>query len=547
MFWVDSADKRGDFCDVCQCREEDHSIDCRGRDLVILPKTFTPMIEFSPKRLDLRDNLRLHVIGAGSLESIEDTLEEILFPAQVKHITAGFFKTFPLLNKVQFEDTTTPQNDGALHSANFITAPDGAFSSKCCSRGDKVDFESSGVQVVFCDMRLSTPGIDSVYFPFTKYPDESPPMAFIQPSSTFMSEAAESVEKCAEYCAISSDCRYFMYDARYPNAEHSCVLYKTLAGPAEPKCCDQDDYADLSRTLPGLTTGIPPRTRHDTSSSRVIFPDSEYLALGPHNDFSLEYSLSLGSDPIRGAVWIEPSVQTEGFDVEISPRKVVFYDSTETATVKVTIRNFDEVLRPTMMIVHSIEACDVAFLETQDTVVYVDVQQERNDINLAILVPGVLVFVLLIALLIAFIFYLRKRAHEESIWKVEKEELEFDSPPIILGRGTFGLVLLASYRGTKVAVKRAVPPKNNKSIHFSMMDLSSEELGAEKGQESGSSSAALEGSGSFGVRRSFHFALSSFRKNTSQNPLSSSARNFDRLKSDFVEEMKILSRLRHPW
>ena len=258
MFWIDSADKRGDFCDVCQCREEDRSIDCRGGDLVILPKTFAPTKEFVPKTLDLRDNPRLHIIGAGSLESIEDTLEKILFPVQVKYITSGFFETFPTLNKVQFEEATILQNDAPSHSANFITASDQAFSSICCSRGDKVEFGSSGGQVEFCDMIISKPGIDAVYFPFTKFPDESLPMAFIQPSSDFMSEAAESVEKCAEYCSISSECRYFMYDARYPNAEHNCVLYKTVVGPAEQKCCEQDDYADLSRTLPGLTTGMPP-------------------------------------------------------------------------------------------------------------------------------------------------------------------------------------------------------------------------------------------------------------------------------------------------
>lgn len=40
------------------------------------------------------------------------------------------------------------------------------------------------------------------------------------------------------------------------------------------------------------------------------------------------------------------------------------------------------------------------------------------------------------------------------------DELKFDDPPSILGRGTFGLVLLAEYRGTQVAVKRVIPPKS---------------------------------------------------------------------------------------
>jgi len=39
------------------------------------------------------------------------------------------------------------------------------------------------------------------------------------------------------------------------------------------------------------------------------------------------------------------------------------------------------------------------------------------------------------------------------------DELKFDEPPEIIGRGTFGLVLKAEYRGTEVAVKRVMPGK----------------------------------------------------------------------------------------
>ena len=44
----------------------------------------------------------------------------------------------------------------------------------------------------------------------------------------------------------------------------------------------------------------------------------------------------------------------------------------------------------------------------------------------------------------------------ESLWKIKLEDVVFDSPPTILGQGTFGIVQRATYRGTTVAVKSLV-------------------------------------------------------------------------------------------
>mmetsp|Transcript_51963 Transcript_51963/g.108521 ORF Transcript_51963/g.108521 Transcript_51963/m.108521 type:complete len:1378 (-) Transcript_51963:103-4236(-) len=56
-----------------------------------------------------------------------------------------------------------------------------------------------------------------------------------------------------------------------------------------------------------------------------------------------------------------------------------------------------------------------------------------------------------------YMYILFERRKSDSLWVVRFAELRFDSPPLVLGRGTFGQVLQAEYRGTSVAVKRVLP------------------------------------------------------------------------------------------
>ena len=63
----------------------------------------------------------------------------------------------------------------------------------------------------------------------------------------------------------------------------------------------------------------------------------------------------------------------------------------------------------------------------------------------------------------AVIWYINKKKKEaDSLWLVHMSELQFSSPPVVVGRGSFGLVLLAEYRGARVAVKRVLPPRDHK-------------------------------------------------------------------------------------
>jgi len=85
-----------------------------------------------------------------------------------------------------------------------------------------------------------------------------------------------------------------------------------------------------------------------------------------------------------------------------------------------------------------------------------------NCVSLKILLPSILVPLFILMLVGVYLYVELKRKQADSVWAVLPDELEFDDPPEIIGRGTFGLVLLAEYRGTEVAVKRVIPPRVQK-------------------------------------------------------------------------------------
>lgn len=135
-----------------------------------------------------------------------------------------------------------------------------------------------------------------------------------------------------------------------------------------------------------------------------------------------------------------------------------------------------------------------------------------------------------LAVIVALFFAFRaeqKRRSADSVWKIKADELEFVYPAEILGRGTFGLVVVATYRGTKVAVKRVIPPKNKGKRNH---------LGPEEPSESyfmdSMRSESLRDSGSF--------------LGTTQLTPPSGPSGYAKLREDFIVEMRYLAKLRHP-
>ena len=107
-------------------------------------------------------------------------------------------------------------------------------------------------------------------------------------------------------------------------------------------------------------------------------------------------------------------------------------------------------------------------MDKMDNTVCVKYDPQETSSSTTVLVAVLVPFVIL-AVAIVWIYMDRKRRHSDSVWIINKTELKFNDPPEIAGRGTFGLVVKAEYRGTTVAVKRVIPPKE-KAFRGSFLD-----------------------------------------------------------------------------
>ena len=79
-----------------------------------------------------------------------------------------------------------------------------------------------------------------------------------------------------------------------------------------------------------------------------------------------------------------------------------------------------------------------------------EIYQESNNYAVLIgVIAGVCALLLIVILsLVWFIHSRRKKGMLDDMWMIQPEEIKFSDPPVILGRGSFGLVLRTEYRGT---------------------------------------------------------------------------------------------------
>jgi phosphate transport system substrate-binding protein len=158
--------------------------------------------------------------------------------------------------------------------------------------------------------------------------------------------------------------------------------------------------------------------------------------------------------------------------------------------------------------------------------------------------------------------YAKKRG-QDSLWKIAPAELHFGDPPQVIGRGKFGEVLLAEYRGTQVAVKRVIPVIPAQSDHNNrngsivgagaLTKSSDHSMGKSSNHKTLSVSEGQSGSLWRQSGAIYNLAtktlvfkrigLVSSRDGSSGEAYKQSLR---KRKQDLVAEMRYLSNLRHP-
>jgi len=102
-------------------------------------------------------------------------------------------------------------------------------------------------------------------------------------------------------------------------------------------------------------------------------------------------------------------------------------------------------------------------------------------------------FIIVFSIVFAFVgiilfFYLGyKKNQSDSVWHINVDELHFNEPPEVIGVGGFGVVILGDYRGTKVAVKRVLPPSKLSKGQSGSID-SGDKTGGESAETVGNTS-----------------------------------------------------------
>ena len=418
--WMDDSTKRGDFCSICTCHEDQALIDCRGRNLTIAPKLFDR--PWAPQVLDLRDNPSLLVLGQDTFQSISSTLNNIYLPKETLFVSPQAFPDLSDSATIQFEDKEQDTSVDRGEAVNFISDDSESFGDICCSKSGNAPGSLN-----FCELEVFVPGVDSIFEPFVQYFGAGQ-LKEIRPSSSFMSEAAESPEMCAEYCAIDNRCRYFSYDARWKESEHRCYLLENKGTRSEEICCAPDDYGDADGTIPGWTSGWTPRTRYEDGTKVQFSP--KQLELSEEEGFEAFYEISLEADPLRGAVWVEPILlRTDGFEVSIFPQHVVLYDANTTATIHVVADVAIGQPSTTLIINHKITSCDAAFTSanSDDQVnaedVFVKVVPPPQNMQRNVIIALGSIFGASLIVFIVYVSYRRWKAYQ-SIKKAHEQQME---------------------------------------------------------------------------------------------------------------------------
>eukprot|EP00730_Choanoeca_flexa_P005201 TRINITY_DN11901_c0_g3_i3.p1 TRINITY_DN11901_c0_g3~~TRINITY_DN11901_c0_g3_i3.p1 ORF type:complete len:1077 (+),score=229.75 TRINITY_DN11901_c0_g3_i3:283-3513(+) len=161
--------------------------------------------------------------------------------------------------------------------------------------------------------------------------------------------------------------------------------------------------------------------------------------------------------------------------------------------------------------------------------------------------------------LAVLVMHLVKKGTTDNLWLIKPENLRLDANPEVLGQGSFGVVLLAEYRGSQVAVKRLTPDaRNNGSTKksSSKRPLSRSRM-ALSGSNQHSKRISRRSKSLDQLQSAFHTANAAVAMSDHGSKRSASATTIGWLKrffrsetavmrANFIKEMRMLNGLRHP-
>ncbi|KAL3928934.1 MAG: hypothetical protein SGBAC_012428 [Bacillariaceae sp.] len=158
----------------------------------------------------------------------------------------------------------------------------------------------------------------------------------------------------------------------------------------------------------------------------------------------------------------------------------------------------------------------------------------------------------IIAAIVVYVFVRGKEREANSLWIVKRSDLKFSDPPTVIGHGSFGFVLQAEYCGSKVAIKRTRTPRGTSGSRDNVQSGSPLKLGSrnsstplnqDKSESSPSGTSTV-------LTKSFDLENQVQGLQTKQGRTSASTSNINsntrKTKQRFMEEMRVLSTLRHP-
>eukprot|EP00529_Nitzschia_sp_RCC80_P006728 CAMPEP_0113493838 /NCGR_PEP_ID=MMETSP0014_2-20120614/28800_1 /TAXON_ID=2857 /ORGANISM="Nitzschia sp." /LENGTH=1552 /DNA_ID=CAMNT_0000387717 /DNA_START=353 /DNA_END=5011 /DNA_ORIENTATION=- /assembly_acc=CAM_ASM_000159 len=232
--------------------------------------------------------------------------------------------------------------------------------------------------------------------------------------------------------------------------------YSGAASDGSPTECDQWTLEDMAVAMEGRD-GVPPQIRCDTTRSKA-FAAAAARTSGKYAEWvpSLSYMQLRSMQEATGFISLDKDSgtwrcvrSTEIYDAISCPAGTYRKSRQEvddgcSSQGLECAEGFQCLCRPCVVPVDS--TCENAILIGDSCV------------SLAIFLPCLILPLLLLVGLVAHFYVEYKRKQTDSVWIIKPNELLFDTPPKVIGQGTFGFVLLAEYRGTDVAVKRVIPP-----------------------------------------------------------------------------------------